>query len=88
MPHYIKGLRLLRDRLNNNSELSKFSSSTAAAVMGLCGYAMVTGDLEYANRHLEGLCKIVKLRGGVGTFVGAEKLLVEILRYTSFPLRL
>ena len=49
--------------------------------MGLSGYALITEDFIFAERHILGLQKIVTLRGGVSTFFGgSEKLLVEILR--------
>jgi hypothetical protein len=80
MPHYIKGLRLLRDRMGSEDDPARCSNTTAAAVMGLSAHSMAMGDMVFARKHLDGLGRIVRLRGGTGTFGGAEKLLVEILR--------
>jgi hypothetical protein len=79
MPHYIKGLRLLRDRLSDEGDQARLSNTTVAAIMGLSAHALVTNDLDFARKHIEGLCRIVTLRGGTGTFGDNEKLLVEIL---------
>jgi hypothetical protein len=86
MSHFIKGLAMLRQRMldDNSSNELRFTNSTAAAVMGLSSHALVTGDLDFAKNHLDGLARIVVMRGGFSTFYnGSEKLLVEILRYVS-----
>ena len=81
MSHFVKGIQMLGDRMSSNSKGMQLSNSTAAAVMGLSGYALITEDFIFAERHILGLQKIVTLRGGVSTFFGgSEKLLVEILR--------
>jgi hypothetical protein len=80
MPHFVKTLKLLRERMANEDDQERLSDSTAAAIMGLVGHAHLTGDLKSARYHMEGLYKIVCLRGGVTTFKQNAKLLVEILR--------
>lgn len=40
----------------------------------------MTGDVKSARNHVEGLYKIFTLRGGVESFGGVAKLLVEMLR--------
>lgn len=81
MSHFVKGIRMLSDRMSSNRDSMQLSNATAAAVMGLSSYALVTCDLVFAERHMLGLQKIVTLRGGFKTFFGgSEKLLVEILR--------
>ena len=82
MPHFLKTLKLLRERMADDNQ-AKLSDSTAAAIMGLVGHAQLTGDFKTARHHMEGLYKIVILRGGVTTFRTNAKLLVEILRYDS-----
>jgi hypothetical protein len=79
-PHFVKALRLLQERIGGNDHKAKLSFTTLAAVMGLTGHAYLTGDLKSARNHLEGLHKIVILRGGVSTFEANPKLLLEILR--------
>ena len=59
---------------------TKLSLTTLAAVMGIAGHALVTGDAKAAKQHIEGLHKIVGLRGGVTSFTANPKLLIEILR--------
>jgi hypothetical protein len=80
MPHFVKTLKLLRERMADENDPERLSDSTVAAIMGLVGHAHLTGDLKSARNHLEGLYKIVRLRGGVTTFKQNAKLLVEILR--------
>jgi len=81
LPHYVKALKILRERFASNNDQASLSFTTAATVMALTGYAHITGDARSARNHLEGLHRIVSLRGGVGTFKESAKLLVEILRY-------
>ena len=80
MPHFVKTLKLLRERMADEDSQEKLSDATAAAIMALVGHAHLTGDLKSARYHMEGLYKIVRLRGGVNTFKQNAKLLVEILR--------
>jgi hypothetical protein len=48
---------------------------------GLSSHALLTGDLNMAKKHVDGLCRIIAARGGTRTFFGgSEKLLVEVLR--------
>jgi hypothetical protein len=82
MPHFLTTLKLLRERIaNDDDDQAKLSDSTVAAIMGLVGHAHLTGDFKSARYHMEGLYKIVRLRGGVASFKKNAKLLVEILRY-------
>jgi hypothetical protein len=77
--HFLRSLKLLRERISSENQTS-LSDTTTAAVMALTGHALVTGDLKSAANHIEGLHKIVSLRGGVATFQSQAKLLIEILR--------
>jgi hypothetical protein len=81
LPHFLKTLKLLRERMADDDDEAKLSDSTVAAIMALVGHAHLTGDINSARHHMEGLYKIVVLRGGVTTFKRNAKLLVEILRY-------
>lgn len=81
VPHYLKTLKLLRERMAIGDDEIRLSDTTSATIMALVGYARLTGDDQSARNHLEGLFKIVNLRGGVSSFKNSAKLLVEILRY-------
>ena len=80
LPHFLETVKLLRERLAHDDNRAKLSYTTAAAIMGLVGHALWTGNSESARHHMEGLSRIVKLRGGVATFKENPKLLIEILR--------
>lgn len=62
-PHFLKALKLLRERLADNDNQDRLSNSTIAAVMGLAGYAHLTGDSRSARHHMEGMLKTISLRG-------------------------
>ena len=83
LPHYLRTVRLLRERIMHEDNQS-LTTPTVAAILALAAHAHFVGDTESAKHHLEGLRKIVGMRGGVATFTGNAKLLVEILRY-EFP---
>ena len=83
LPHFLKTLRLLRERFAHGDDQSRLSNTTTAAIMGLAGHAHWMGDSKSARHHMKGLGKIVNLRGGVTSFRDNAKLLIEILRYDS-----
>jgi hypothetical protein len=80
LSHYLKGIRLLRERFASEDNRAKLSITTIAAIMSLVGHAMLAGDFESAVHHMEGLLKIVILRGGVASFNESPKILIEVLR--------
>lgn len=80
LPHFLKTLRLLRERLLHEDDQA-LTTPTVSAILALAAHAHFVGDSESAKHHLGGLRKIVNLRGGVATFGDNAKLLVEILRY-------
>lgn len=79
MLHFQKGLKLLRDRLLGADDETKISDSTMSAIVKLASAAHFNGDHEAAKQHMEGLRKMVDLRGGISIFQNTQ-LLVEILR--------
>jgi hypothetical protein len=79
MLHFHTGLRLLRERLLGEDDEMKVSDSTISVVSKLAGVAHFNGDYQAAKQHMEGLRKMVDLRGGLDVFKG-KHLLVEILR--------
>lgn len=78
--HLARTLKLLRERLANDDEKEKISYTTIAVIISLAGHAAMTGDMKSARNHVEGLYKIFALRGGMESFRGVAKLLIEMLR--------
>ncbi|KAJ5606584.1 hypothetical protein N7510_009365 [Penicillium lagena] len=62
--YYAKTIRILQERLELDA---------------LSGHAYTAGNYESANHHINGLLKLVSMRG-VGTFTHNTKLLIEIIR--------
>lgn len=79
MLHLQKGLNLLQDRLVGEDDEPKISDSTMGAVLKLAGASHFIGDYNAAKLHMEGLRKMVDLRGGLDIFKG-KHLLIEMLR--------
>ncbi|KAF8847826.1 hypothetical protein BDZ45DRAFT_307962 [Acephala macrosclerotiorum] len=77
--YFLKGVQLLRERLLTEDEEVKVSDSTISTVLTLAMSAKLVGEYETTKQHMEGLRKMVNLRGGLGKF-GDKKLLLEILR--------
>lgn len=80
--HYLKTIRILRERLATDDDgQTRLSNATAAAIMGLAAHAHLTDNARTSRHHMEGLYKIINLRGGISSFKDNIKLLVEIFRY-------
>lgn len=79
MLHLQKGLRLLRERLSGEDEDTKISDATMNVVLKLASATHFNGDYMSSKQHMDGLRKMVDLRGGLDAFQGNE-LLVEMLR--------
>ncbi|KAJ8097215.1 hypothetical protein POJ06DRAFT_228601 [Lipomyces tetrasporus] len=79
MLHFQKGLRLLRERLSGEDDETKISDSTIGVVLKLASAAHFNGDYQTSKQHMEGIRKMVDLRGGLDVFKG-KHLLVEMLR--------
>lgn len=77
--HLQKGLELLRERLLGSNDEAKISNCTIAVVLKLASAAHFNGDCQASKQHMEGLRKMVDLRGGLSVFKG-KHLLVEMLR--------
>lgn len=80
MLHLQKGLRILRERLLQEDDESKLSDATMSVVLKLASTSHFEGDYQASKQHMEGLRKMVDLRGGTEAFKGS-KLLIGILRY-------
>ncbi|KAL7922559.1 hypothetical protein ACQKWADRAFT_292786 [Trichoderma austrokoningii] len=63
--YFQKTLRLLQDRLDTPGDPQSISDPTIMVVSVLGLTAEVTGDSMAANKHMEGLRKMVELRGGL-----------------------
>lgn len=75
----LKTIQLLRDKLPMFSPTEKNSDQIIYVVVNLAGYARVLGDDDAVRHHLDGIQRMVGLRGGIAT-ISENKLLVEILR--------
>jgi hypothetical protein len=78
--HHQKGLMLLQRRLVAEDDEAKLSDDTISAILKLATAAMFDGDADVAKKHMQGLRKMVDLRGGLGVFGANPKLLVELWR--------
>ena len=72
MLHFEKGMRLLRERLLGNDDEMKISDSTISTVLKLAGAAHFDGDYQVAKHHMDGLRRMMDLRGGVDAFRDTE----------------
>lgn len=80
MLHFQKGVKLLRERLVGPDDDIKLSDSTIGVVLKLASHAHFEGDYQTSKQHMEGLRKMVDLRGGLNVFKGNAHL-VEMLRW-------
>ncbi|CAM1509475.1 Fc.00g032140.m01.CDS01 [Cosmosporella sp. VM-42] len=80
MAHYSAALRLLRERVSVPSKLDNVWDPTVLAVLYLASYAHFMNDYDTAKHHMEGLGKIVSIRGGLTAFSYNTKLVMELLK--------
>lgn len=78
--HYDKAISLLRERLVCDDNDKRLSNTTISIVLSLAGQAFCAGDLKTAVNHIQGIQRIIHLRGGLSSITGNEKLITEILR--------
>ena len=76
--HFVKSVRLLRERLLAEDETA-ISDTTVVVVVCMAAHATMMGDYTSARNHLQGLHKIIGLRGGIAS-VARPKLLIEAFR--------
>lgn len=78
----LKTIQLLRGRLSilDGNDQTFISNPTILIVLTLAHIAHLTGDHAAAERHFEGLCKMVNLRGGIAAFQNSPSFLTELLR--------
>ncbi len=77
--HFHEGVQILRTRLSQEDEISKISDATISVVLTLAISAHLSGDHATAKKHMEGIRRMVGLRGGVAALKG-NKLLFQILQ--------
>ena len=79
MLHMKKGLELLGKRLIHQDESASISNMTIGTILKLAGASHFHGYHDETKHHLEGIQRIVGLRGGLQVFNGSF-LQTEILR--------
>ena len=79
--HQSAAVKLLRERLALDS--FKISDSTILVVYFLAGYAYFMNEYDIAKHHMEGLRKMIDLRGGIFAFRHNTKLIIELLKYVE-----
>ncbi|OCK77896.1 hypothetical protein K432DRAFT_357774 [Lepidopterella palustris CBS 459.81] len=80
LARFVKALAILQKRLASSDDELSISDSTILAVVGLTMAATALGDFETALKHLNGLHKMVILRGGMSAFKGNRQLQTKIFR--------
>ncbi|RYC59651.1 hypothetical protein CHU98_g6555 [Xylaria longipes] len=78
--HYHKAVSLLRERLLCDDDDIRLSNNTISAVLSLAGQAFHSGDLKSAVNHIQGIRRMVDLRGGFSSITTNEKLIAEVSR--------
>ncbi|KAK8076519.1 hypothetical protein PG994_003791 [Apiospora phragmitis] len=78
--HHQRGLQLLRQKLLGDDEEEKISDATVSVVLKLATAAHFDGDVAASRHHMQGLRKMVDLRGGIHSFNYNPKMRAEMLR--------
>lgn len=81
----LKTIQLLRTRLSISDGNTPISDPTILIVLTLAHIAHLSGEYITAEQHLQGLHKIITLRGGIAAFQNNPKLLTELLRLVEVP---
>lgn len=78
LAYHSKSLQLLRQNLTQNTTAT--SNSTLAAVMSLALISEQLGELEEARNHMQGLYRLVSMRGGIETLAENYQLQIKVCR--------
>ncbi|KAK7960910.1 hypothetical protein PG988_012124 [Apiospora saccharicola] len=78
--HHQRGLQLLRQKLLGDDEEERISDATVSAVLKLASASHFDGDVATSKQHIQGLRKMVDLRGGLDAFNHHPRLRTEMLR--------
>lgn len=84
--YFQKTIRLLQDRLDRPDDPQTISDPTIMVVSVLGLTTEVTGDYMAAKKHMEGLRRMVDLRGGLEMLrFDNARLPAKVCRLVSFP---
>lgn len=81
--HYAQTLQILQARINafeQGQRDSVFRDSTVMVIIILAAAAEVTGDFAAAQNHIDGLLKIVSLRGGLRSLNTHNNIQAKVCR--------
>ena len=78
--HLQKSLTLLRQTLIGDNDERRIADTTIGAVLKLATAALFYGDFKTARQHMQGLGRMVQLRGGLQALNHFPALLMEVLR--------
>ena len=84
--HYAQTLQLLQARLNAFEQGQRdivLCDSTIMVIIILAAAAELTGDFAAVENHIDGLLKIIRLRGGVESLNTHDNMHVKVCRYDS-----
>lgn len=76
--HLSKSIKLLNHRLSYGDETEVISDATLAVVMALGLYARTSKDHRSSRSHLEGLAKLIQMRGGMSSIDLDTKLAFKV----------
>lgn len=83
--HLGETLRCIQRSLQDKSTAT--AMATVGAIVNLASAASSFGDVETARKHMDGLCRIFELRGGVSPFGTAGLAEMKCQRYVAPLLR-
>jgi len=78
--HLSRTFELINRRLSSRAAVS---DATLAVVVSLIIHAAILHDPALRRLHMDGLCRIIELRGGFDTLLGNPHLLLKICRSDS-----
>lgn len=78
--HYAQTLRLLQAQLNASVDGSSISDATIVVVVTLAQVAELSEDCSTAMNHVEGLIKMVAMRGGLRALTAHNNMQVKVCR--------
>jgi len=80
--HLGRSFELVNNKLGSND----ISDQTLAAVVSLSLYSSIGSDETIMKLHMDGLYRMIELRGGLGALHSNVSLLQKICRFVNLPL--
>lgn len=80
MVHHSKTLCLLQQRLQSSDQQMQVSDPTILIVLHLANQAHLTNNYLSARYHINGLRKMINMRGGLNNFSYNTKLIIEVIK--------